>query len=317
MERRRLLGAGLGAFVVSWAGLSSATASQPHPLSSRDVAAARRMFAMGDYSRLRSTLPVLLVAAQDAAATGPVGAGRATGVLVLAAQLAVKEGRVPAAGEFARAAGAMARRSGRPVLLAAAARAAATPLRRTGRGDEALGLLAEARTHLAGITRPPAAVLDAAGMVDLTAAYTAAQAGQPSLAVDLVTQAEETAARLERRPATEAARRELSAAQCTLYRVGIHREVGDVDTALAYATGLETAVLPTAERRARAATDIARTLLAADDVQGAFLRLRQLEEAAPQEAARPSVRTLIAEAAVRRPDLPGLAEFARRTGVPA
>ncbi|MBA4867031.1 hypothetical protein H1V43_38220 [Streptomyces sp. PSKA54] len=71
--------------------------------------------------------------------------------------------------------------------------------------------------------------------------------------------------------------------------------------------------LPTAERRARAATDTARALLAADDVAGAFARLQQVEAAAPQEARRPSVRALTDEVAARRPGLPGLAAFTRRT----
>ncbi|MET9793539.1 hypothetical protein [Streptomyces canus] len=43
--------------------------------------------------------------------------------------------------------------------------------------------------------------------------------------------------------------------------VGIHRELGDVDRALAYAVGLVPAVLPAAERRTREATDIARALV--------------------------------------------------------
>ncbi|MDX3246145.1 hypothetical protein PV408_31315 [Streptomyces sp. ME18-1-4] len=49
-------------------------------------------------------------------------------------------------------------------------------------------------------------------------------------------------------------------------RVGIHRELGDVDRALAYAAGLVPAVLPEPERRTRAATDTARALLAVGDV---------------------------------------------------
>lgn len=103
---------------------------------------------------------------------------------VLASQLAVKQDRTEAAGGYASRAGAAARRSGDPVVLAAAARAAATPLRRTGRTAEALHLLNEARLHLTTGSRPTAAELDAAGMVALTAAYTAAQAHQPATAHD-------------------------------------------------------------------------------------------------------------------------------------
>ncbi|WP_234350600.1 transcriptional regulator [Streptomyces sp. XY66] len=219
------------------------------------------------------------------------------------------------AATFAVRAGTAARRSGRPALLAAAARAAATPLRRTGHTDTALQLLKEAHDALDTAPRLSAAGLDASGMVALTAAYTAAQARMPSTAEQLATQAEQTVARLLRDHGQVPAGAELSPAQCVLYRVGIHQKLGDVDRALAYAAGLEPAVLPTPERRARAATDTARALLAAGDVPTAFVQLQLVERAAPQEARRPSVRALTAEVAARRPDLPGLTAFARRTAL--
>ncbi|WP_241720613.1 hypothetical protein [Streptomyces lydicus] len=203
------------------------------------------------------------------------------------------------------------------MVLAAAARAAATPLRRT---REALDLLEEAQSHLTAISRPAAAELDAVGMVALTAAYTAAytaaQAQHPALARNFAAQAEQTAHRLAHAPDTTNRPAELSAQQCTLYRIGIDRELGDLDTALAYAAALEPATLPTPERRARAATDTARALLAADDAAGAFAQLRLVKLVAPLEARRPSVRTLTARIAEHRPDLPGLAEYTRRTATP-
>jgi hypothetical protein len=68
-----------------------------------------------------------------------------------------------------------------------------------------------------------------------------------------------------------------------------------------------------AERRARAATDTARALLDAGDVPAAFAQLQWVEAVALQEACRPSVRALTAEVAARRPGLPGITAFARRT----
>ncbi|MEU1098381.1 transcriptional regulator, partial [Streptomyces sp. NPDC005877] len=199
------------------------------------------------------------------------------------------------------------------VVLAAAARAAATPLRRTGRTHEALLLLNEARTHLLASARPTAAELEAAGLAALTAAYTAAQAHQPATARDFAAQAEENTLRLARHPHTASRPRELTASQCTLYGIGIHRHLGDVDTALAHARQLRPAHLPTAERRARAATDTARALLDASDTVGAFAQLRLVELAAPLEARRPSVRALTAHVAELRPDLPGLSDYVHRT----
>ncbi|MER0477092.1 transcriptional regulator [Streptomyces sp. Edi2] len=236
---------------------------------------------------------------------------------MLASQLAVKNAALEEAGAFAARAAAAAARSGDPVFLAAAARAAATPLRRTGRAGQALQLLAQAHDQLDAVRRPGLAVLDVSGMVALSAAYTAAQARMPSMAGEFADRAEQSTARLTHAVAgARVPAGELSPAQCVLYRVGIHRELGDVDKALAYAVRLDPAVLPTPERRARAATDTARALLAAGDVPAAFDQLQRVERAAPQEARRPSVRALTADVAARRPDLPGVRAFARRTAPP-
>ncbi|RAJ49803.1 hypothetical protein K388_06721 [Streptomyces sp. KhCrAH-43] len=306
MKRRSVLAAGVALGAGAVGGPVPAWAAAEPRLSDDDVAAARRLFAASAYTRLGEVLPLLLAAAAHSAEQGPAGAARAAGVWVLASQLAVKQGRTSPAGAYAERAGTAARRSGDPVVLAAAARAAATPLRRTGRTDEALLLLAEARTHLLAGTRPAAADLEAAGLAALTAAYTAAQAHRPAPARDFAAQAEENTLRLARHPHPPGRPRELTASQCALYGIGIHRHLGDVDTALAHARQLRPDRLLTAERRARAATDTARALLDADDTPGALAQLRLIELAAPLEARRPSVRALTARVAELRPDLLGL-----------
>ncbi|MFI8860371.1 transcriptional regulator [Streptomyces prasinus] len=315
MERRSVLGAGavLGAALVvrpaaAWA------AEGPVAVSDADLAAGRALFAAGAYDRLDGLLRLLLDAAGHSTRQGPAGAARAAWVWVLASQLAVKQGRNAAAGAYAGLAGVAARRSGEALVLAAAARAAATPLRRTGRTDEALQLLHQARAQLTAVSRPTAAELEATGMAELTAAYTAAQAHLPALAEDFAAQAKQTARRLARLPHTAARPPQLTAGQCLLYRVGIHRHLGDVDTALAHTRRLDPAQLPTAERRARAATDTARALMDAGDAAGAFAQLRLVELAAPAEARRPSVRALTARIAEHRPGLAGLAAYVHRTG---
>ncbi|MEU9247295.1 transcriptional regulator [Streptomyces sp. NPDC048385] len=312
-----MLGAGvvLGAAAVV-VGPSAAWAAEPpvrEAVSEAGLAAARGLFAAGAYGRLAGLLPLLLAGAELEVRQGPAGAVRAARVWVLASQLAVKQGRTDAAGVYAGWAGTAARRSGEALVLAAAARAGATPLRRTGRADEALTLLQEARAHLTSGPRPTAAEIDAAGMTALTAAYTAAQAHRPALAEEFTDDAEQTALRLARHPRTAARPWELSAGQCVLYRIGIHRRLGDTDAALAHARRLDPEALPTAERRARAATDTARALLDAGDAAGAFAQLRLVELAAPGEARRPSVRALTAEVAAARPGLAGLDAYARRT----
>lgn len=314
MERRSLLGAGvvLGAAVAvrpaaAWA------AEDPPAVSDAELAAARALFAAGAYDRLGRLLPLLLDGAEHGVRSGPAGAARAAGVWVLASQLAVKQSRTDAAGAYAALAGAAARRCGNAVVLADAARAAATPLRRTGRAQEALALLKEAHARLTAVSRPAAAELDAGGMVALTAAYTAAQANLGAAAQDFADEAEDTALRLAGHPHAAGRPSQLSAGQCALYRIGIHRCLGDVDTALAHAARLDTRTLPTAERRARAATDTARALIDAGDIAGAFAQLRLVELAAPGEARRPSVRALTARIAEDLPGLPGLDAYVRHT----
>ncbi|MEV4865501.1 transcriptional regulator [Streptomyces ossamyceticus] len=215
-------------------------------MSDADLAAARALFAAGAYDRLGRLLPQLLDGAEHGVGAGPAGAARAAGAWVLVSQLAVKQSRTEPAGAYAGLAGAAARRCGNPVVLAAAARAGATPLRRTGRVPEALALLQDARDRLTAASRPSVAELDLAGMVELTAAYTAAQAHHAALARDFADAADETAQRLARRPYDGGRRPLLSASQCTLYRIGIHRHLGDVDTALAHAARLDPRALSTA-----------------------------------------------------------------------
>ncbi|MGA5264804.1 transcriptional regulator [Streptomyces griseoincarnatus] len=309
MDRRSVLGAGVVlAAAVAVRPAAARAAEGPVAVSEADLAAARTLFAADAYDRLGRLLPLLLDRAEHGVRSGPAGAARAAGVWVLASQLAVKQSRTASAGAYAALAGAAARRSGNAVVLASSARAAATPLRRTGRAHEALTLLKEAHAHPTAVSRPPS--WTQLGMVALTASYTAAQAHLGAAARDFADEAEDTALRLARHPHGGGRPSQLSAGQCALYRIGTHRHLGDVDTALAHAARLDPQALPTAERRARAATDTARTLLDAGDPAGAFAQLRLVELAAPGEARRPSVRALTAEA---RPGLPGLDAYARRT----
>lgn len=237
---------------------AAARAAEPPAVSDADLAAARALFAAGAYDRLQRLLPQLLDGAEHSVGAGLAGATRAAGAWVLASQLAVKQSRTEPAGAYAGLASAAARRCGDAVVLAAAARAGATPLRRTGRTSQALALLQEAHDRLTSASRPTEAELDAAGMVELTVAYTAAQAHEAALARHFEDATDQTTRRLAHRPYDDAHRHLLSAAQCTLYRIGIHRHLADVDTALAHAARLDLRALPTGERRARAATDTAR-----------------------------------------------------------
>ncbi|MFB6881430.1 hypothetical protein ACFCY8_11395 [Streptomyces noursei] len=86
MERRTVLGAGLGAVVLGAGGMVPALADGPGRLGEGDVAAARALFTAGEYGRLRQVLPLLLARVREAEAAGPANAGRAAGVWSLACQ---------------------------------------------------------------------------------------------------------------------------------------------------------------------------------------------------------------------------------------
>lgn len=293
MKRRGVLGVGVV--------LGAAAAVRP-PVSDADLAVARALFAAGAYDRLGRLLPRLLDGAEHRLWASPAGAARAAGVWVLASQLAVKQSRTSTAGAYAGLAGAAARRCGNAAVLAAAARAGATPLRRTGHTRQALALLQETRDRLTALSRPSAAELDAA-------AWWSSPPPTPLRRPIRPRSHGTSRTRPRRRPGgsrafrTTGGRRplQLAVGQCTLFRIGIHRHLGDLDTALAHAARLDLRALLTAERRARAATDTARALLDAGDISGAFTQLRRVELAAPGEASRPSVRALTAEVAAARP----------------
>lgn len=150
--------------------------------------------------------------------------------------------------------------------------------------------------------------------LERTPSSVAAQTSDQSRAVEFAGQAEEVAVAASS-VGTASGVRELSAEQCLPYRVGVHRELGEADPALAYAARLVPGWLPTLERRDRAATDTARKLLAAGDTAGAFGQLLEVEHAAPLEGRRPAVRALAGSIAARRPGLADLGAYLRRTGV--
>ncbi|MFD5626999.1 hypothetical protein [Streptomyces sp. NPDC127072] len=102
--------------------------------------------------------------------------------------------------------------------------------------------------------------------------------------------------------------------QRALYRIGIHNALGTPDEGIAYARTISPAQLPTAERRARFYTDTARMWHRLDDPRRTYTALRGIEQQAPEEARRPSARALTASLVYSSARLPGLKEYAIRTG---
>lgn len=148
----------------------------------------------------------------------------------------------------------------------------------------------------------------------LTAAYSAAQAGDRSTALNLADEADVCSTRLPAIPGGELFTVDATPAQCALYRIGIHNTLNTPDEALPYARALDPTSFPTPERRARAFTDTARMWHQLGDNRRAYAALRAVEHHAPEEVRRPSVQTLTADLTYSSANVPGLKEFAVRTG---
>ncbi|MEU8869139.1 hypothetical protein [Streptomyces umbrinus] len=102
--------------------------------------------------------------------------------------------------------------------------------------------------------------------------------------------------------------------QCALYRVGIHNVLGTPDEGLKYADSINPARLPTAERRARFYTDTARMWHQLGNPRATYAALRGIEHQAPEEACWPAIRAFITDLVDGPVVLPGLKEYAVRTG---
>lgn len=282
------------------------------------TANARADFRSAHYSALGNSLPGLLATAsatRDAAS----GAAReqASAVLarayVLAAELALKQ-HDDAAWVAADRALTAARESGQPVPIGEAVRVLAITMRRSGRSSAAVGLL----THEAGDLD---AGQEQTGAVRttllLTAAYSAATGGDRTTALTLLDAAEEDTKRHRARAVPDLFAPDVTRTQVDVYRIGVCNALGVPDEGVPVLRRLDVDRMPTPERRARAWTDIARMWHALGDGPQTFSALRRVEQEAPQEVRRPALRALTAGLVYGPSRVPGVREFATRTGAVA
>ncbi|WP_078943206.1 helix-turn-helix domain-containing protein [Streptomyces aureus] len=284
------------------------------------LAAARSDFRAARYATLGRELPELIAAA-EATRDSLTGTARDTAhtiiarAYVLASELTVKA-HSEAAWVTADRALRAARDSGQPAPIGEAARVLAIAMRRSGRGRAAVDLLTRTATSLdAEHRRPTAPTLTVRTSLLLTAAYSAAVTGDRTTALALADEAEQSTSRLPADAGNGLFTVDATPQQCALYRIGIHNALGTPDEGIAYARSLAPARLPTPERRARYYTDTARMWHQLGDPRRTFTALRGIEHNAPEEARRPAVRTLTAELTYSSVSLPGLKEYAERTGV--
>jgi transcriptional regulator with XRE-family HTH domain len=289
--------------------------AEPVPLHrlAAAVTAAHRDFRAARYAALGTELPALIATA-EATRDHLTGHARERAqtllarVYVLATELAVKA-RSEVAWATADRALTAARAAGDPVPLGEAARVLAITMRHAGRSHTAVDLLTRTATSLD--TAPQALAVRTSLL--LTAAYSAAQCGDRTTALDLADEADESATRLTT-ATPELFTVQATPEQCALYRIGVHNALGTPDEAVPHARRLATATFPTAERRARYWTDTARMWHHLGDDRRTYAALRAVERQAPEEARRPSLRALTADLLYAPTRLPGLKEFAARTG---
>ena len=276
---------------------------------SRSLEAARQTFASGDYAGAISQLAHVLNVAQ-ALAPGHVD-GRAAYALLAEAYALTTEtlmkvdgmGIAPITADRGVAA---ARASQSPATLASAVRPFAIVLRHTGHSAAAIRLVTEAADRLRayGLQRHGVMALYIRSLC--TSAYTAAHAGDRSLALDLINEAGERAHHLGASP--------IGAPTVSLYDIGVRNALGEPGAAIAATTRLRPAQLPTAERRARYWCDTARAWHQYGDPSRTYQALVAAYREAPGEVRdRPSMRILVSSLLRHEGRLPGLRSFAVRT----
>ncbi|SEG94848.1 Helix-turn-helix domain-containing protein [Actinacidiphila yanglinensis] len=289
------------------------------------LAGARDQFTAARYAALGRALPPLIATAE---ATRDATSGRArehaqamvARAYVLATELAVKQHSEAAWATADRALNA-ARASGDPHAVSEAARVLAITMRRAGRSSDAVHFLTG--TAAALDLGPGSQLTDAlAARVCLlmTAAYTAATGGQRSTALDLLGEAEESADRITvTRTGPPAGLFTISAspAECAMYRISSLTVLGTPDDAVPYAARVKPSQLASTERVARYYTDTARMWHQIGDNRRTFSALTAVERTAPEEVRRPALRSLTADLLYAPQSLPGLREFAVRTGAAA
>ncbi|WP_421110126.1 XRE family transcriptional regulator [Streptomyces sp. NEAU-S77] len=279
----------------------------------QQTAAARSDFCAARYTSLGRALPGLLAAAS---ATRDASSGRereqASVVLarayVLAAELALKQHNDSAWVAADRALTA-ARASGHPVPIGESSRVLAITMRRSGRCPAAVRLLTQEAADLDAGQAPTGAVR---ATLMLTAAYTAATGRDRATALGLLDEAQEETERRQAVPGLFTV--DVSRTQVDVYRISVLNALGTPDEGVKVAARLNIDRMPTAERRARAWTDTARMWHALGDQQQTFAALRRVEQEAPQEVRRPALRALAADLLYLPARVPGVREFAARTG---
>jgi transcriptional regulator with XRE-family HTH domain len=323
VRRRELLAAaGLAVPAVLLAGMDDALAIMPEPSApataasvSTRLARLRDLYDSGSLARVIGALPDLLASANSVARTSPGPARYAllAACYDLATEAQHKTGHEPASRITADRAMASAGLSGSAASEAYAARSLSIVLRHQGRQQLAERVTFRAAEELdkTGLrTRMQAA---AYAQTLCTCAYSAAQAGNREQALDLIAEAGRAADRNPGQPLPGYAIA-VTPAHVTLYEIGVHWSLGDAGAALHAARDLRPGQLPTAERRGRLHTDLARAWWQwGKPEQTARSLISAYRESPPEVTSRPAMRRIADDLKDRYPKLPDVAELTRLT----
>ncbi|MGW2840599.1 helix-turn-helix domain-containing protein [Streptomyces sp. NPDC001493] len=315
MRRRTLLAASVVAGPTTMLlGMDEALATTPSPTSSGRldgrIAAARGLFDRGAHSRLLAELPGLIGDGHAAASSRrTLDQARLSAVYSLASSVLSKVGSYDQARLTADRARTWAEVSGSPLASAAAARELAIVLRHQDRTAEAQTLLTTAAADVEATGLRTDASKSAYAQMLCTLAYTAARGGHRADALAMTEEARRAARRL---PASAPSGRlfGITPAAVDLYAVGVHWALGDAGAALEAGKNLRPEHFPTAERRARMGTDMARAWWAWQRPEQTAQSLLTAFRASPGEVRdRAAIRSIVIGLAEQHPRTPGVRDL--------
>lgn len=315
MRRRTLLAATAAAGPAALlTGLDDALASTPAPSGAGPLdgrlAGARALYDQGSHARLLVALPSLIADAhQGAVSRRSLDQARLSAVYSLASAVLIKLGSYDRARLTADRARTWAEISGSPLAAAAAARELAIVLRHQDQHGAAQRLMSSATDDLEASGLRTDATAAAYAQMLCTLAYTAARAGQRNQALAMTEEARRAASRLPQ-AAPPGRLFAISPAAVDLYAVGVHWALGDAGAALDAGKNLRPEQFPTAERKARLGTDMARAWWAWQRPEQTARALLDAYRASPGEVRdRPAIRRIVTELAERHPRTSGVREL--------
>jgi transcriptional regulator with XRE-family HTH domain len=325
MKRRALLAVGVAVPLSALNTLDESLALLPEPASAPTPAAllanfrkARGLFNSGAHTRLVETLPNLLATAEACAASGGAADyARLAACYDLATEALSKIGRYGASRITADRSTTYSRLAESPLAAAASARAFSIVLRHEGRAETAQRVTLHAASQVEATGLTTAAQAATFAQMLCTVSYTAAEAGDRDRALEMIDEAERAAALLPE-PAAGSQSFSVTPASVTLYKVGVLWSLGDAGAAVQVGRNLRAAQFPTAERRGRLHTDMARAYWQWGKPEQTAHALLAAHRAAPSEVRdRPSIRAIVTGLVQRHPRTSGVRELVAATGLTA